>query len=132
MEEQIPLLLRNVRITLIAAIILAIIAATASATSDKALMGFTINTMPIILFSLITFARLSPKKDVKSLGEAAIQGLWITTSLGLVYLTLAPAAYFALPQTSVAVIMLAGAITTITGAVTLYRISKTTGVGLSA
>ena len=121
-----------VKMTMAVSIVLAIVAAGASAASQKALTAFSLNTVLIIIFALVTIARIATtKEDVKAFGEVSIQGLWVTTSLGLVYLTLATAPYFELPMAYAAVVMVMGAITTILSGATLYTVSKKTGVMLS-
>ncbi|MCS7145403.1 MAG: hypothetical protein RMJ28_06535 [Nitrososphaerota archaeon] len=131
MSEPLVTTLKYVRTVMVVSIGLAVVAAVASVSSQRALFAFGITTVIVVLFALLTVARVSGRKELKALGEASIQGLWVTTSLGLVYLTLATAPYYGLPIANAAVIALAGAITTIFSGLTLYRVSKLTGVMLS-
>ena len=123
--------IKRVRLSILILITLSIIAFGVAIGSSKAMVSFGLTSALVIIFSAITLLRLSPNKDIKILGEVTIQGLWVVTSLGLVYLTLPLAPIFGLPLVNMAILMVLGLIISLMGALELYRTSKLTGVKLS-
>jgi len=131
MSQDNKVFVKRVRISILVIIVLSIIAIGVAIENSKALFSFGLTSLLLIIFSIITLVRLSPNKEVKALGEVTVQGFWITTSLGFVYLTLAPAPIFELSLVNLAILMVIGLIISSMGAMELYRTSKLTGVKLS-
>ncbi len=64
--------------------------------SPKAQALFSAYAILLIIFILIGQLRVNRAVDLKQLGERAVQTLWLSTSLGLVAVTMPPAPYFEL------------------------------------
>jgi FtsH-binding integral membrane protein len=99
--------------------------------SPKAQALFSAYAILLIIFILIGQLRVNRAVDLKQLGERAVQTLWLSTSLGLVAVTMPPAPYFELSQPVMAASIIIGAMLVISGAYGLLTIRKLTGVYLS-
>ncbi len=85
----------------------------------------------LIIILLLGYFRVNGSSELKQVGEKAVQTLWLSTSLGLVALTMPPAPYFELSQFAIATFMVIGAIFLLLGTYSLMKIRKFTGVYLS-
>jgi peptidoglycan/LPS O-acetylase OafA/YrhL len=99
--------------------------------ASKSQAYFSIYAIILIIFILLGQFRVSRARDIKQVGERAVQTLWLWSSLGLVALVMPPAPYFELSIPVIVAMVVIGVILIIMGAYGLLRIRKLTGVYLS-
>jgi peptidoglycan/LPS O-acetylase OafA/YrhL len=99
--------------------------------SSKSQAYFSIYAIILIVFILLGQLRVRRARDLKQIGERAVQTLWLWSSLGLVSLVMPPAPYFELSMSVIVAMVVIGAILVIMGAYGLLKIRKLTGVYLS-
>jgi hypothetical protein len=81
--------------------------------------------------SAFSFFRVKVATNAKSLGRAAMQGLWINCSMAIGYFLAAPAPYFSSSPAVWGVGITVGAVAVIVSVLMLFRVRKITGVPLS-
>jgi peptidoglycan/LPS O-acetylase OafA/YrhL len=116
----------------LAALALSIVILVLSVTaSSKSQAYFSIYAIILIVFILLGQFRVNRARDLKQIGERAVQTIWLWSSLGLVALVLPPAPYFKLSMPVIVAMVVIGVILIVMGAYGLLRMRKLTGVYLS-
>jgi peptidoglycan/LPS O-acetylase OafA/YrhL len=116
----------------LAALALSIVILVLSVTaSSKSQAYFSIYAIILIVFILLGQFRVNRARDLKQIGERAVQTIWLWCSLGLVALVMPPAPYFELSMPVIVAMVVIGVILVVMGAYGLLRVRKLTGVYLS-
>ncbi len=85
----------------------------------------------VVFFSVVELIRSIKGNSVRKVGIPYIQGLWISSSMGLGYVVTAPAPYFQLPQLLSGTLFIIGWVLLGLGVYKLLSVSKRTGLPLT-